>query len=92
MPDRAGIIRPTPLFERLLKAAAKKLQPVLMIAIDTAADCIRRERERPQSGSAIYFPIASARHHRQFGGAAGVAPLAVRHQQRQRHQRLDRLE
>ena len=35
-PDRAGIIRPTPLFERL-KQTASKIKPVL-IALDTAAD------------------------------------------------------
>lgn len=36
VPDRSGIIRPTPLFERLLRSAAK-VKPVL-IALDTAAD------------------------------------------------------
>ncbi len=43
VPDRGGIIRPTPLFERLLTTAAK-IQPVL-IALDTAADMYRRQRE-----------------------------------------------
>jgi RecA-family ATPase len=47
VPDRTGIIQPTPLFERLLRAA-EKIQPVL-IALDTAADMFGgNENDRSQ--------------------------------------------
>ena len=47
VPDRAGIIRPTPLFERLQQTAAK-IKPVL-IALDTAADMFGgNENDRSQ--------------------------------------------
>jgi RecA-family ATPase len=47
VPDRGGIIRPTPLFERLLRTAVK-IRPVL-IALDTAADCFGgNENDRSQ--------------------------------------------
>ena len=47
VPDRTGIIRPTPLFEQLKQTAAK-MQPVL-IALDTAADMFGgNENDRSQ--------------------------------------------
>ena len=47
VPDRTGIIQPTPLFERLLRTA-EKIQPVL-IALDTAADMFGgNENDRSQ--------------------------------------------
>ena len=47
VPDRAGMIQPTPLFEKLLEAAAK-FEPVL-IALDTAADMFGgNENDRSQ--------------------------------------------
>jgi RecA-family ATPase len=47
VPDRSGIIRPTPLFERLLRTAAR-IKPVL-IALDTAADMFGgNENDRSQ--------------------------------------------
>jgi RecA-family ATPase len=47
VPDRTGIIQPTPLFERLLATAAK-IKPIL-IALDTAADCFGgNENDRSQ--------------------------------------------
>jgi RecA-family ATPase len=47
VPDRTGIIRPTPLFDRLLRTA-DKIKPVL-IALDTAADMFGgNENDRSQ--------------------------------------------
>jgi RecA-family ATPase len=47
VPDRTGIIKPTPLFERLLRSATK-IKPVL-IALDTAADMFGgNENDRSQ--------------------------------------------
>jgi RecA-family ATPase len=47
VPDRGGLIRPTPLFERLLRTAAE-VKPVL-VALDTAADMFGgNENDRSQ--------------------------------------------
>jgi RecA-family ATPase len=79
VPDRSGIIRPTPLFERLLRSAAK-VKPVL-IALDTAADMYGgNENDRSQ----VRQFISLLRHLAISGNAAVLLashPELVRDQQ-----------
>ena len=87
--DHTGLVKPTPLFERLMKAAIE-IKPVL-IGIDTSADVFAgNENDRSQVrqfvGMLRKMAIAGQRlHHRQF------APEPHRHQFRQRPVRIDRL-
>ena len=89
VPDRAGIIRPTPLFERLKQTAAK-MKPVL-IALDTAADMFGgNENDRGQVRQFIGL-LRGLAIDGQCGRAARLAPERRRHHDRQRPVRLDRL-
>ena len=51
VPDRSSIIRPTTLWARI-EEATMDIRPVA-ISIDTVADAIRRERDRPRAGHRV---------------------------------------
>jgi hypothetical protein len=88
--DHTGLVKPRPLFERLMKAAIE-IKPVL-IGIDTSADVFAgNENDRAQVRQFV------CRHAAQVGDAGKrlrhrqFAPEPHRHQFRQRPVRIDRL-